>query len=30
MERFHSAGYRAQDLSIAGRMLYHVSYGGST
>ena len=29
-ERFHSAGYRAQDLSIAGRMLYHLSYGGST
>ena len=29
-ERFHSAGYRAQDLSIAGRLLYHLSYGGST
>ena len=29
-ERFHSAGYRAQDLSIAGQMLYHLSYGGST
>ena len=29
-ERFYSAGYRAQDLSIAGRMLYHLSYGGST
>ena len=24
------AGYRAQDLSIAARMLYHLSYGGST
>ena len=29
-ERFYSAGYRAQDLSIAGRMLYHLSYGSST
>ena len=29
-ERFHSAGYRAQDLSIPGRMIYHLSYGGST
>ena len=29
-ERLHSAGYRAQDLSIAGRMLYPLSYGGST
>ena len=25
-ERFHSAGYRAQDLLIAGLMLYHLSY----
>ena len=24
------AGYRTNDLSIAGRMLYHLSYGGST
>ena len=24
-ERFHSAGYRAQVLSIAGRMLCHLS-----
>ena len=29
-ERFDSAGYRARDLSIAGRMLYHLSYGSST
>ena len=29
-ERFHSDGYRAQVLSIAGRMLCHLSYGGST
>ena len=29
-ERFHFAGYRAQGLSIAARMLYHLSYGGST
>ena len=29
-ERFHFAGYRAQGLSIAGRMLYHLSYGDST
>ena len=28
--RFDSSVYRAQDLSIAGRMLYHLSYGGST
>ena len=26
----HSAGFRAQFLSIAGRMLYHLSYEGST
>ena len=30
MKRFHSAGYRAQDLSIAGRMLNRLSYGSST
>ena len=29
-ECFHSAGYRAQDLSIAGQMLYYLSYGVST
>ena len=29
-QRYHSAGYRTQDHSIAGRMLYHLSYGGST
>ena len=29
-ERFDSAGYRAQDLSIASRILYHLSYGGSS
>ena len=27
---FHSSGYRAQFFSIAGRMLCHLSYGGST
>ena len=29
-DHFHSAEYRAQDLSIADRMFYHLSYGGST
>ena len=29
-ERFHSSRYRAQDFSNAGRILYHLSYGGST
>ena len=29
-ECFHSAGYRPQVLSITGRMLCHLSYGGST
>ena len=29
-ERFDSAGYRTQDLSIASQILYHLSYGGST
>ena len=29
-ERFNSAGYRARDLPIVGRMLYHLRCGGST
>ena len=29
-ERFNSTGSQNQDLSIARRMFYHLSYGGST